>query len=141
MPIINYTTKVKSENTIAEIQKILVSHGVNKIVTDYENGIPHSVTFTIQFKGQSIFFSLPANFRGVLKAMKNDDRISRKECNEEQAQRVAWRILKDWIEAQMSIVESEQADMAQVFLPYAITKNGVTLYEEMQNSDILMLNK
>jgi hypothetical protein len=41
-------------------------------------------------------------------------------------ERVAWRIVKDWIEAQMAIVEAGQAEMAEVFLPYATIEDGTT---------------
>jgi hypothetical protein len=53
----------------------------------------------------------------------------------DQARRVAWRIIKDWIDSQMAIVESEQAAMAQVFLPYAeVGKDGLSVYEQFLNS-------
>src|SRR5688572_11290030 len=133
MAILNYTTQVESEKTIAEIQKILVKHGAHKIVTDYKNSLPSAVTFCLTLKDNLIAFSLPANPEGVLRAMKKDSKIPRSKCTEEQAQRVAWRIVKDWVEAQMAIVEAQLAELAEVFLPYAVTKNGSTLYQEIQN--------
>lgn len=139
MAILNYTTSIACEKSIAEIQKCLVSHGAHKIVTDYENGSPSSVTFCLTLNGSMVGFSLPANYLGVLKAMKNDRKVPNSRCTEEQAQKVAWRIVKDWVEAQMAIVEAQLADMAEVFLPYAITKNGVTLYKEVQGNGMLML--
>ena len=139
MAILNYTTEIESERTISEIQKVLVKHGANKIVTDYTNGIPSAVTFCLTLNGNMVGFSLPANYSGVLKAMKNDKNIPRSKCTEAQAQRVAWRIVKTWTEAQMAIVEAQLADMAEVFLPYAITKNGTTLYKEVQSNGMLML--
>jgi hypothetical protein len=139
MPILNYTTSIDSEKTISEIQKCLVKHGAHKIVTDYKNGLPYSVTFCLTINESMVAFSLPANFTGVLKAMKSDHKIPRHKCNEEQAQRVAWRIVKDWVEAQMAIVQAQLADVAEVFLPYAITKNGSTLYKEIQSSGMKLL--
>jgi hypothetical protein len=68
-----------------------------------------------------------------------DKKVPRSKCNEAQAQKVAWRIVKDWVEAQMAIVEAQLADMAEVFLPYAITKSGTTLYKEVQGNGMLML--
>jgi len=141
MAILNYTTSIESEKTIGEIQKCLVKHGAHKIVTDYANGFPSAVTFCLQINGNIAAFSLPANYSGVLKAMKNDRKVQRSKCTEEQAQRVAWRIVKDWVEAQMAIVEAQLADMAEVFLPYAITKNGTTLYKEIQGNGMLLLTQ
>ena len=139
MAILNYTTSINCEKSIGEIQKCLVKHGAHKIVTDYLNGFPSAVTFCLTLNGSMVGFSLPANYSGVLKAMKNDRKVPRSKCTDEQAQKVAWRIVKDWVEAQMAIVEAQLADMAEVFLPYAITKNGTTLYKEVQGNGMLML--
>jgi hypothetical protein len=141
MAILNYTTSIACEKSIAEIQKCLVKHGANKIVTDYQNNFPSAVTFCLSLNGQIVGFALPANYTGVLSAMKKDSRIPRSKCTEEQARKVAWRIVKDWVEAQMAIVEAQLADVTEVFLPYAITKSGNTLYKEVQGNGMLMLNQ
>ncbi len=140
MAILNYTTSIDSEKSISEIQKCLVKHGASKIITDYEGEIPCSVTFCLILKDNMVAFSLPANSAGVLQAMKNDKKVPNSKCTKEQAQRVAWRILKDWVEAQMAIVEAKLADVTEVFLPYAITKNGNTVYKEIKEGNILKLN-
>lgn len=135
MAILNYTTKIDSIKTIGEITQCLVAHGASKIVSDYEGQIPISVTFTINLNGSPIFYNLPANYSGVLKAMEKNKKVPRSFCNKEQAIRVSWRIIKDWVEAQMAIVEAELADMAEVFLPYAVTPSGNTLYHEIKNNN------
>jgi hypothetical protein len=141
MAILNYTTSIDCEKSISEIQKCLVKHGANKIVTDYVNGMPSSVTFCLVINERLIGYVLPANYSGVLKAMKNDKKVPNSKCTEAQAQRVAWRIVKDWVEAQMAIVEAQLADMAEVFLPYAVTKTGETMYNYIKNEpELLMLN-
>lgn len=133
MPILNYTTSIDYDKTIAEIQVILVKHGATKITTDYEDKLPSAVTFCLEVKGNTLAFALPCNYAGVLKAMYKDKKVERYRCTKEQALRVSWRIVKDWVAAQMAIVETELADMAEVFLPYAITKNGTTLYKELSS--------
>jgi hypothetical protein len=139
MAILNYTTQIKSEKSIMEIQQILVAHGATKIVTDYAAGIPVAVTFGLDLNGKIVAFSLPANYPGVLKAMKKSPKVPKRLLTEEQALKVSWRIIKDWVNAQMALVEADLADMAEVFLPYAITKKGNTLYKEIGQSDILLL--
>lgn len=139
MAILNYTTSIDCEKSILEIQKCLVKHGANKTVTDYSNSLPCAVTFCLHINGKIAAFSL-ANYNGVLSAMKKDRKVPRHRCTDEQALRVSWRIVKDWVYAQMAIVEAELAEMAEVFLPYAITKNGTTLYKEIQaGTDLLLL--
>lgn len=139
MAILNYTTSIDCEKSIAEIQKCLVKHGANKIVTDYSNGTPSAVTFCLTINDRMVGYILPANYSGVLKAMENDKKVPNSKCTSEQAQRVAWRIVKDWVEAQMAIVEAQLADMSEVFLPYAVTKTGETMYKYVQQNTQLLL--
>ena len=139
MAILNYTTEIDPERTIMEIQKCLVRHGATKVVTDFKGTVPVAVTFCLILNGNTVGFSLPANYSGVLKAMQKDNDIPKKLKTEEQAIRVSWRIIKDWIEAQMAIVEAQLVDMAEVFLPYLITKSGNTLYHDIQKNPTLFL--
>jgi hypothetical protein len=139
MAILNYTTSIKAEKTIMEIQQCLVKHGASKIVTDYTDQIPTAVTFCLVLNDNMVAFALPANYSGVLKSMRNDKKVPKRLLTDEQALRVSWRIIKDWVEAQMALVEAQLADVAEVFLPYAITKNGNTLYEEIGSSGLLMI--
>lgn len=141
MPILNYTTKIDSYKTITEIQQCLSKAGANKIIIDNKKGIPNALTFCIEWKGSPIFFALPCNFEGVKRSMSKSPKVPRSMCTEEQALRVSWRILKVWIEAQLAIVESEMVDMAEVFLPYAITKSGDTLYKYLENNNTLLLSE
>ncbi len=139
MAILNYSTSISCEKTISEIQKCLVRHGAIKIITDYTGETPTAVTFCLKMDNNLVAFSLPANYDGVLKAMDKDKKVPRKFINKEQALKVSWRIIKDWIEAQCAIVEAKLVDITEVFLPYAITKNGNTLYKEIQSTGLLML--
>ena len=46
-----------------------------------------------------------------------------------QAERTAWRNVRDWIMAQMAIIEAGQVEMEEVFLPYLTDRQGRTLYQ------------
>lgn len=131
MPILNYTTSIDYEKTIGEIQKALVAHGANK-VTDYQNKLPIAVTFCLEIKGKLVGYSLPANYEGVLTAMKKDRKVPNHKCTKEQDVRVSWRIVKDWVIAQLAICEAQVANIDEVFLPY-------TLYKELQTPTGLKL--
>ena len=106
MAILNYTTSIKSEKTIMEITQCLVKHGATKIVTDYdsEDGTPLGLTFCLTINEQIIAFSLPANYKGVLEAMRTDSKVPRRLLTCDQALKVSWRIIKTWVEGQMAIV-------------------------------------
>ncbi len=135
MPILNYSTKIDSNKTLSEIQRILQNAGAKKMIIDNDGTNPISLTFCIQWNGFMTAFCLPCNFEGVLKAMEKNKKVPRSMCNREQAVRVGWRILKDWVSAQGAIVEAEVATLAEVFLPYAVTKDGDTLYKHIDKSD------
>lgn len=142
MPILNYTSKVDHQKSINEIQFILSKKGATKIMVDYDKGIATSISFQIPHAGSFISFRLPANVRGVQKALKAQKGVAKSYQTEEHAVRVCWRIIKDWIEAQMAIVEAEQADIATIFLPYATTQNGSTVASVMlgeQGKEILLI--
>lgn len=129
MPILNYTTHKDASTSISEIQKILVKHGCRKISVDYDvNGLASNLTFTGIFNNQAVFYSLPCNFDKVHKVLLKQTK-DRRYNTKEQAIRTGWRILKDWIEAQMAIVETEMVDISEVFLPYMVTRGGERLYD------------
>jgi len=48
-----------------------------------------------------------------------------------QARRIAWRFIKDWVAAQMALIEAQQATLAQVFLPYAVVAGGGAMVQTM----------
>lgn len=127
MPILNYTTTIDAGKTVQEICALLAKKGASRIVTDYNTeGSVTGVSFFLMVKGFPVRFELPANWQGVQKALKQQ-RVAAKYQTPAHAIRVTWRILKDWIAAQMAIVEAEQADMPTIFLPYAVMKDGKTV--------------
>ncbi len=138
MAILNYTTKIDHWTTITQIQFALSKCHVQKIVVDTSTGVPSGINFSILWHDTPVFYSLPCNFKGVLRAMEKNRKISRSKCTEEQALRVGWRIVKDWIEAQLAIVEAEVCTMAEVFLPYAVTKEGKTIYKMVEENKSML---
>jgi len=45
--------------------------------------------------------------KSILEIQK-DPKVPRSKCTDEQALRVSWRIIKDWVKAQMAIVECQR---------------------------------
>lgn len=135
MPIKNYTTKVSAVQTVGEIQGILAAHGARKVMMDYsENGRVEAVTFGLLVNGTMAGFRVDANPKGVVHVMAKDH----VKCDEEQAERIAWRNVKDWIAAQIAIVETEQATMVEVFLPYLLDRQDKTLYQKLLDGQLLL---
>ena len=138
MPLLNYTTQIEVEKTIGEIQKALAKHGASAVMTQYDGEIVTSLAFQISMGEQKVSFRLPCDWRPVLKILESDTSVPRKLKDKYQAVRVAWRIIKDWVEAQMALVDTEMVTTAQVFLPYAIMKDERTLSEHVAGGEFLL---
>jgi len=131
MPIANYSTSVEAAKTVAEIHGILVAHGAKSIMTNYDkDGFVESLSFIVPTPYGDMGIKLPIDAKAVLKVLEREGMPPRF-CNYPQAVRIAWRIVKDWVRAQMAILETEMVRMEQIFLPYMITRDNKTLYEAM----------
>ncbi len=139
----NYTSDVPASVTINRIQNFLIKAGVASISMEYGlNGEIEALTFSIQVEANKrpVAIRLPANTEGAHEALwldylggekerslDNGDREpgynsrkrTRRSAFKDQAERTAWRLVQDWIEVQLSMVQLKQADFMQVFLPYA----------------------
>lgn len=141
MAILNYTTKISPDKTVGEIQSLLGKKGAKSVVIEYAECRPSALLFSLVVREQEIQFRLPCNAAGVLKAMQSDRKIPRSNTNFDQAERTAWRIVKDWVEAQLAIVEAGQALMEEVFLPYVvIPSTKQTLFQVFSESPRKLLN-
>lgn len=137
MPILNYTTTISAERSVAEIQKRLVKFGAQQILTEYnDDGELVAVSFRVPREPAMLTFRLPARVDNIyVMLQRSGSRVSRKHRTREHAARVAWRIIKDWIEAQIAIIEAEQVELTEVFLPYLQDEQtGQTLYQRLAES-------
>jgi hypothetical protein len=130
MPIKNYSTKVDANKTCGEITGLLASKGAKRVQIDYdEQSYPCAVSFVFPVYEMPVYFRLPCNLDGVLKCLKQQKGVPCSTQNRDQARRVGWRILKNWLEAQLAIVEAGAAQMHEVFLPYAVNNaDGKTMF-------------
>jgi hypothetical protein len=147
MAIKNYTSDKPIEKIFAELQQTLAAHGAKQISYEYgDDGKVHGVDFAITVHDHRIRVKLPARIeqaQAVLKRQWDDGLISHKRGREstygdDQAYRVAWRNILDWVQAQMALLEIGMAKMEEVFLPYMQDRDGVTLFERMEQRGFLL---
>jgi hypothetical protein len=151
MGLLNYTTKIDADKTISEIQKILSKVGAMKIMTDYTDGVVSALSFALKVNEQIIGFKLPCDWRPVYKILTKDKDFERywdkdKKAHLEsewrlQAVRTSWRIVKDWVEAQCALIETQMVKTEEVFLPYMVVKSGQTLFQEMSDTNFRLEKK
>ena len=141
MAILNYTTQVSAFKTANEIEEILKNHKALSIMKNYKDGSITGLSFLIDTGMQQIPVRLPVKVDECLKVLKKEKRENpRKQIKDtrDQAERVAWRILKDWIEAQMALLDIEMVRFEEIFLPYIETQNGQTIYERLEEKRFLL---
>lgn len=151
----NYTSEVPVSKTIHRIEQVLIRCGVTGIMKEYKGteGEIVAVTFQIEAPSGKITIRLPADKEKALEALWSDyvdgDKLNTKgdaiECwgtrkkkrrvdFVDQASRTAWKIVQDWIEVQMSMIQMKQADTLQVFLPY-VYDGKRTFYQVLKESN------
>jgi len=142
MAILNYTTSIATSVTLAEIQEMLAKAGAQAIMQEFDSGVVTCLSFRMMLPNGAVFFKLPCNIQGVHKSLKasKSKSLRPKHRTIEQAARTAWRIVKDWVEAQLAMIEAEQADTIELFLPFAQSSDGRTVYETLKQSEFKMLS-
>lgn len=142
MPLKNYTSQVPASRSIAYIESKLAAHGARQIMKDYDaDGRVSKVSFMIEHRFGDrllpVFYKLPAQVDRCEQAMLAElgprTRAETRKKIPAQAERTAWKIVSDWIDAQLAMVELAQVDLQQVMLPYTYSpEKDQTLYEMVQ---------
>ena len=142
MPLLDYTTSVAVSRTVAQVQAKLVEHGARAVMMEYDDqGRIRALAFKVKTPNGELPIRLPIDAAATLKVLQRQHysgEIPARYASEEHAYRVAWRIIKDWVEAQMSLIETEMVKMEEIFLPYVITRSGQTLYQVMAEKHFLL---
>lgn len=145
MSLFMSSTQIDAERTVGEIQKMLSTHGVKAMMTEYDGPHVGSVSFKMEIDGKMMGFKLPCNWKAVQEIFETDDksrrnvRLKKNETLADQAVRTAWRIIHRWVEAQMALVEVNMVTVPQVFLPYTIMNDGRTLSETVDANPSFLL--
>jgi len=133
----NYTSDVPVDRTIARIEAVLIRCGVSAIEKEYgPTGEPVSLIFRMRVANGTVArVRLPADASKAEAALWgnyvdgealtadgklpwNSKKRKKRRDFAEQAGRTAWRIVQDWVEVQLSMIQLGQAEVEQVFLPY-----------------------
>ena len=131
MPLLNYTTKVPAEQSASEIVGVLATHRATAILLNYEAGKVVGISFKIATAHGEQSYTMPVRAAAVEKVLLRQyaaKAITASLATKAQAERVAWRIVLEWVKAQMALIETEMVALEQVFLPY-MNVGGGTLYD------------
>lgn len=141
MALLNYTTTVEAYKTVSEIEQMLVKHGAKSIMKQFDDGMITSLSFLINTGVNDIPIKLPIRVDDVLQVLIEQKKMHSKagiKATKDQANRVAWRILKDWIEVQMALLDIGMVQFEEIFLSYIETAGGKTIYEKLEEKHFLL---
>jgi hypothetical protein len=141
----NYTSSVPPERSVNHIEKTLVAHGAKNIMKTYTPEAKlGGLFFVISIEGTDRPFKVPARVDRVEKRLKEQVKKPHRGTMErisEQAERTAWKLLADWVDIQMSLIDLDQAEFLEVFLPYVQTGREQTFFEKIKKDSMRLLNQ
>lgn len=140
MPILNYTTTIDPLKTQSEIERILVKHNAKSIMKNYDGEYVTSMSFLIDNGINQVPVKMPVKAAECLRVLEKEKAAGGKniKATRVQAERVAWRILKDWLEAQMALLDVNMVSLQEIFLPYIVDQSGQTVYEKLEQRNFLL---
>lgn len=133
----NYTTSAPISKMLADIQNMLADAGATAVSFQYDNGRVSGIMFGIRIKegGNPIGTVIPLMADKVAKVLEKQ----RYYKSDEQAYRVAIANVRDWLDAQLAMLATQQVQMEQLFLPYMQTRTGQTVFQLVQEKKYLEL--
>lgn len=138
---LNFTTKIPATQTVGECQAILAKSGASAVAVEYRDGEPAGLSFRLDTPHGARNFTLPVNIAGMHAVLRKAGRdgsfaamhTSRAELNrltsEQHAASVAWRVVKDWLEANLALIAAGMATLDEAMLPYLHVGPERTLYQ------------
>lgn len=143
MALLNYTTTIDAYKTVSEIEYILVKHKAKSIMKDYnDDGAIISLSFLIDLGYTQLPIKMPVKTEKCLLVLEKQKKTNKNiKATYDQAERVAWRNLKDWVEAQMALIDIDQVVLEEVFMPYIVDNNGKTLFDRVKEQQFLLIGE
>jgi hypothetical protein len=151
----NYTSSVPVSQTIHRIEQILLACGVSGIAKEYGpnqkivalifkvsfDKDSHEVVVRLPVKEKSAIDALWRDYAGVDISADGKEIVHSSRKNKrpadfvEQGERTAWKLMQDWVEVQMSMIQLNQATLDEIFLPY-LWNGKQTVYERIKEAGL-----
>lgn len=135
MALKNYTSGVPASRSIAWIEAKLAGCGATQILKMYDlTARVEGIAFIMPINGKEMSFKLPARVdecEVVLRAAVKRPRADTLKRIGQQAERTAWKIVADWVDAQMAMIDLSQVEFMQIFMPYLYSHAKKQTYFEI----------
>jgi hypothetical protein len=133
----NFSTTISSEKTVSEIMKMLRKFGCKRIIQQYDEDDGVLIEFMKEGGNGTVSFRVQpdvARVQKMLIATKKTWQAKEKvRNNPEQAERIAWRLWKDWLHSNLSLIEIDLIPIECALLAYVVNpENGKTMHEMIE---------
>lgn len=136
----NYSTTASADKSIMEIEYLLTQYGCSDIWKKFEDGQVIAINFVLETSQGKLPFQLPVRILAIREMLKDRKKkgkargITKQQSESlEHARKVGWKILRDWLESQLVLVEMEMVKLEEIMLPYIYDHNqGKTLFEAFE---------
>jgi len=133
------STGIPIHRTISEVQQALIRAGAQAITTVHEKGKISGMSFSIPGSNEDLqvvrTYTLPIRTKKLLDLIQSRRKrgaSSKIEQDIIQAERIAWRQILRWLEAQFALIDTGMSEPGEVFLPYQTQGDGRTVYQVFQ---------
>ena len=143
-PPLNYTTKIPAKRTVAECQDLLIDAGAKAVTVETDDRKPVGLAFQLDTPAGLRAFRLPVNHGGVATLLRRVDlakawpaslyksapKLIPGYLTSQHALDVAWRVARDWLEAQLAIIDAGMVTVDEVMLPYMLVDPTTTVFDQ-----------
>lgn len=135
------TTEIPADKTAGEITSCLRSAGAVSVITKFDANRITGLGWAMTVSGNEVHFTMPARVEPVYKILLSRNRKTwltdkEKASIRARAERVAWRQLLRWTQAQLAMIETGMVKPAEVFMPYMTHADGSTFFEYFENKQL-----
>lgn len=141
-PLFMENTEVPVSKTASEITNLLVGAGARQISTDYgAAGEIIGLNFSLVVSEAFVHFALPVRteplYQVLVKRRKGWPTDRQFLQIRRQAERVAWRQVLRWVQAQIALIDVGMVEPQEVFLPYLLQAGtDQTLYDHFAQNGL-----
>lgn len=119
---------------VSDIMDILSDFGADEVLTKYETVLEQRFLKAIEFKvtiaNQDIYYKLPIEWAKTAEVLKQQKQYK----NDLWSYKTALFNIREWLDAQLALIECHMVEIPQVFLPYMQTGSGKTVYEAIRDN-------
>jgi len=137
----NFTTTISAGRTIGEIDALLIDFGAENIMKIIEDKTVKAIMFTLDLQGNQVPFRIDANVEKTAEflAKQYNNSHQRKSKSKDdfinEAYNITWRIWKDWIHSQISIIATENVDAIKLLLGFVAVNKEITLGDKFLDGE------